>query len=164
MKAAPDQTNVVDACNLEGRQERLEAMLQQLEMCEKALQVRGRAGARVGRAGASAFRQASHYLSLPPTPPHTQLVFTIHGRPMHYAPPMAPTLPYPTPAPPPSALQDYLETKRIAFPRFYFVAPADLLDILSKGSNPQAIIRWGRGRLSGAGREGKVWQMLDGKK
>lgn len=39
------------------------------------------------------------------------------------------------------AVQDYLETKRIAFPRFYFVAPADLLDILSKGSNPQAILR-----------------------
>jgi dynein heavy chain len=38
-------------------------------------------------------------------------------------------------------LQDYLETKRIAFPRFYFVAPADLLDILSKGSNPQLILR-----------------------
>lgn len=37
--------------------------------------------------------------------------------------------------------QDYLETKRVAFPRFYFVAPADLLDILSKGSNPQAILR-----------------------
>eukprot|EP00798_Chlamydomonas_sp_ICE-L_P004667 gene4667-14864_t len=62
------------ACNLEGRQERLENMLSQLEMCEKAL-------------------------------------------------------------------QDYLETKRIAFPRFYFVAPADLLDILSKGSNPQLILR-----------------------
>ena len=29
----------------------------------------------------------------------------------------------------------------MAFPRFYFVAPADLLDILSKGSNPQAILR-----------------------
>lgn len=38
-------------------------------------------------------------------------------------------------------LQDYLETKRLAFPRFYFVAPADLLDILSKGSTPQAIMR-----------------------
>lgn len=38
-------------------------------------------------------------------------------------------------------MQDYLETKRIAFPRFYFVAPADLLDILSKGSNPQLILR-----------------------
>jgi dynein heavy chain len=37
--------------------------------------------------------------------------------------------------------QDYLETKRISFPRFYFVAAADLLDILSKGSNPQLIIR-----------------------
>ena len=29
----------------------------------------------------------------------------------------------------------------MAFPRFYFVAPADLLDILSKGSNPQLILR-----------------------
>ena len=38
-------------------------------------------------------------------------------------------------------MQDYLETKRVAFPRFYFVAPADLLDILAKVSNPQAIIR-----------------------
>ena len=39
------------------------------------------------------------------------------------------------------ALSDYLEKKRIAFPRFYFVAPADLLDILAKGSNPQEIMR-----------------------
>eukprot|EP00878_Enallax_costatus_P033688 GHUV01037234.1.p1 GENE.GHUV01037234.1~~GHUV01037234.1.p1 ORF type:complete len:195 (+),score=74.79 GHUV01037234.1:625-1209(+) len=74
MRTAADVTNVVEACNTEGRQERLENMLTQLELCEKAL-------------------------------------------------------------------QDYLETKRIAFPRFYFVAPADLLDILSKGSNPQLILR-----------------------
>lgn len=74
MRSAPEVTNVVDACNLEGRDERLNNLLAQLEMCEKAL-------------------------------------------------------------------QDYLETKRIAFPRFYFVAPADLLDILSKGSNPQLILR-----------------------
>lgn len=40
MRNAPEITNVVDACNLEGRQERLENMLSQLEMCEKALQVR----------------------------------------------------------------------------------------------------------------------------
>lgn len=39
------------------------------------------------------------------------------------------------------SVQDYLETKRVAFPRFYFVAPMDLLDILSKGSNPQAIVK-----------------------
>ena len=38
-------------------------------------------------------------------------------------------------------LQNYLETKRVAFPRFYFVAPADLIDILSKGSDPQQILR-----------------------
>ncbi len=39
------------------------------------------------------------------------------------------------------ALADYLETKRLAYPRFYFVAGADLLDILSKGSNPQLILK-----------------------
>lgn len=56
MRNAPDITNCVEACNLEGRGERMDNLLAQLEMCEKAL-------------------------------------------------------------------QDYLETKRIAFPRFYFVAP-----------------------------------------
>ena len=74
MKDAPDVLNCVEACNMEGRLERLETMLGLLEQCEKAL-------------------------------------------------------------------QDYLETKRIAFPRFYFVAAADLLDILSKGTNPQLILR-----------------------
>ena len=39
MKGAPDTPNVVEACNLEGRQERLDGLLSQLEMCEKALQV-----------------------------------------------------------------------------------------------------------------------------
>lgn len=39
------------------------------------------------------------------------------------------------------ALQDYMETKRMAFPRFYFVAPADLLDILAKGADPHAVER-----------------------
>lgn len=42
MRNAPDITNVVEACNLDGRQERLENMLSQLELCEKALQVRAR--------------------------------------------------------------------------------------------------------------------------
>ena len=74
MATAPDTTNVVEACNMDGRQEQLDNLLSLLEMCEKAL-------------------------------------------------------------------QDYLETKRIAFPRFYFVAPADLLDILSKGTNPQLILK-----------------------
>eukprot|EP01048_Picozoa_sp_COSAG05_P013037 COSAG05_NODE_1351_length_5113_cov_3.061827_1_plen_1457_part_00 len=69
MKDAVDQTNAVLAAQMEGRLEMLEAMLADLELCEKSL-------------------------------------------------------------------ADYLETKRLAFPRFYFVAPADLLDILSKGSSP----------------------------
>jgi dynein heavy chain len=72
MKEAIFIPNVVDACNTEGRLDRLRRMQEMLEKCEKAL-------------------------------------------------------------------ADYLETKRIAYPRFYFVANADLLDILSKGSNPQAI-------------------------
>ena len=74
MKEASGLTNAVEACNLEGRIERLENMMEGLEKCEKAL-------------------------------------------------------------------ADYLETKRLAFPRFYFVAAADLLDILSKGSNPQLIVK-----------------------
>ena len=40
-----------------------------------------------------------------------------------------------------SALQAYLESKRIAFPRFYFVAPADLLDILARGADPHAGVK-----------------------
>ncbi|KAH0788142.1 Dynein heavy chain family protein [Histomonas meleagridis] len=37
------------------------------------------------------------------------------------------------------SLYEYLETKRKAFPRFYFVSSNDLLDILSKGRNPKDI-------------------------
>jgi len=37
------------------------------------------------------------------------------------------------------ALAEYLETKRLAFPRFYFVSSADLLDILSNGNNPVVV-------------------------
>ncbi|XP_069786101.1 dynein axonemal heavy chain 17-like isoform X2 [Narcine bancroftii] len=40
------------------------------------------------------------------------------------------------------ALAEYLETKRLAFPRFYFVASADLLDILSNGNNPVEVEIW----------------------
>ena len=74
MKEAVNETNAVIACNFEGRLERIEQMLANLEKCEKSL-------------------------------------------------------------------ADYLETKRVAYPRFYFVASADLLDILSKGSNPQLILK-----------------------
>ena len=37
------------------------------------------------------------------------------------------------------ALADYLETKRTAFPRFYFISSTDLLDILSKGNIPTEV-------------------------
>uniref|UniRef100_UPI0037E727D7 dynein axonemal heavy chain 11 n=1 Tax=Semicossyphus pulcher TaxID=241346 RepID=UPI0037E727D7 len=37
------------------------------------------------------------------------------------------------------ALAEYLESKRLAFPRFYFISSADLLDILSKGSRPREV-------------------------
>lgn len=37
------------------------------------------------------------------------------------------------------ALAEYLETKRLEFPRFYFISSADLLDILSKGSRPREV-------------------------
>ena len=37
------------------------------------------------------------------------------------------------------ALAEYLETKRLAFPRFYFVSSADLLDILSNGNSPATV-------------------------
>eukprot|EP00698_Gefionella_okellyi_P007644 TRINITY_DN186_c0_g1_i3.p1 TRINITY_DN186_c0_g1~~TRINITY_DN186_c0_g1_i3.p1 ORF type:complete len:1316 (+),score=388.60 TRINITY_DN186_c0_g1_i3:1699-5646(+) len=39
------------------------------------------------------------------------------------------------------ALADYLETKRRAFPRFYFVSSPDLLDILSKGNSPTEVMK-----------------------
>lgn len=39
------------------------------------------------------------------------------------------------------ALAEYLETKRLAFPRFYFISSADLLDILSNGNQPLMVAR-----------------------
>ncbi|KAL1403957.1 hypothetical protein pipiens_005505 [Culex pipiens pipiens] len=39
------------------------------------------------------------------------------------------------------ALNDYLETKRLAYPRFYFVSSADLLDILSNGNQPELVAK-----------------------
>ncbi|XP_065549401.1 dynein axonemal heavy chain 9 isoform X2 [Lathamus discolor] len=37
------------------------------------------------------------------------------------------------------ALAEYLDMKRLAFPRFYFISSADLLDILSNGTNPHLV-------------------------
>ncbi|XP_075803650.1 dynein axonemal heavy chain 11 [Microtus pennsylvanicus] len=37
------------------------------------------------------------------------------------------------------ALAEYLETKRVTFPRFYFISSTDLLDILSKGTQPKQV-------------------------
>lgn len=34
-----------------------------------------------------------------------------------------------------------MDSKRIAFPRFFFVSPADLLDILSNGSSPFKVMK-----------------------
>lgn len=39
------------------------------------------------------------------------------------------------------ALAEYLETKRLAYPRFYFVSSADLLDILSNGNQPELVCK-----------------------
>ena len=39
------------------------------------------------------------------------------------------------------ALAEYLETKQVAFPRFYFVSSVDLLDILSNGNQPLVVAK-----------------------
>ncbi|VDP33046.1 unnamed protein product [Echinostoma caproni] len=38
------------------------------------------------------------------------------------------------------SLDMYLETKRQIFPRFYFIANDDLLEILGQGRNPEAVM------------------------
>jgi dynein heavy chain len=38
------------------------------------------------------------------------------------------------------ALNEFMDSKRMAFPRFFFVSPADLLDILSNGNSPSKVM------------------------
>ncbi|XP_025202252.1 dynein beta chain, ciliary-like, partial [Melanaphis sacchari] len=38
-------------------------------------------------------------------------------------------------------LAQYLEIKRLTYPRFYFISSADLLDILSNGNNPESVCK-----------------------
>jgi len=38
------------------------------------------------------------------------------------------------------ALNAFMDSKRTSFPRFYFVSPDDLLDILANGNNPSKIM------------------------
>ncbi|XP_072903303.1 LOW QUALITY PROTEIN: dynein axonemal heavy chain 11 [Hemitrygon akajei] len=39
------------------------------------------------------------------------------------------------------ALSEYLETKQLTFPRFYFVSAVDLLEIISKGGQPKQVTK-----------------------
>lgn len=39
------------------------------------------------------------------------------------------------------ALSKFLETKRLIYPRFYFISPVDLLDILANGNQPELVCR-----------------------
>ncbi len=39
------------------------------------------------------------------------------------------------------ALSEFLETKRLIYPRFYFISPVDLLDILANGNQPKLVSR-----------------------
>lgn len=39
------------------------------------------------------------------------------------------------------SLAEYLESKRRMFPRFYFISSSDLLELLSKGNTPRAILK-----------------------
>lgn len=139
MAAATQNDLVLELCCVPGRQEALDEMLVQLELCSKALQaglgvlyMKGSSPscALPGRLCASVKALALHL-------PQEMSSCSNTLKDLCFPPPLTQTL-----------LQDYLETKRLAFPRFYFVAPADLLDILANASQPQAIVRLSSGHAS----------------
>lgn len=46
------------------------------------------------------------------------------------------------------ALSDFLETKRLIYPRFYFISSIDLLDILANGNQPKLVSRFVKKKIN----------------
>ena len=139
--------NCVACCNREGLLKHLEAQQGELELCEKVRRWGGGGGGGLlgwrswmeGSAGRALCRGSASGLSaaakkLPPTVNAPRRIIVSFSEPA-WLPPLL--------SPPPllQALADYIEAKRRAFPRFYFVSTADLLDILSNGNNPARIMQ-----------------------
>lgn len=179
MRTATDVTNVVEACNMEGRQERLDGMLAQLESCEKALQVHARASPHGAPAGTGpqpqCARASQRAVALPSHLPQIFTPFPLPpARPMRRPPGLSGDQTHRVPAlllcrargcAPPAGIRRLgvaaplcaahnaarrpgnQRTTTTAVNNSFTPCPSlhcpaqDLLDILSKGSNPQLILR-----------------------